>query len=197
MSSKVHYKFSRYLLALLRHRAISLGYTIDDRGYVSVDEILSKCNNMNLSVIKTIVETDNKSRFELTDRGNNTWYIRAVQGHSMPGINPDLVLVTDSADIPFVVHGTNPTAYDQIKMTGLNRMERSHIHFAHGTPDDVSVVSGMRKNSSVLIFIDAAKAMADGIQFYKSSNGVILSNGINGVIDCKYFAKVEYNYQIV
>jgi len=35
----------------------------------------------------------------------------------------------------------------------------------------------MRKSSQILIYIDAAKAMADGIKFYISANGVILTEG--------------------
>ena len=183
-------KFSRYLSALLRHRAINQGYEIDSRGFVPVDQIIKKCNNITFDTIKQIVDSNDKKRFELEQR-NDKWYIRAVQGHSMPGIDPDLVLINDPSEIPIVVHGTYHKAYELIKNTGLNRMGRTHIHFAHGTASDESVISGMRKSSQVMIFIDVVKAMASGIKFYKSSNGVILSEGINGVIETEYFLKVE------
>lgn len=42
-----------------------------------------------------------------------------------------------------------------------------------------------------MLFIDVPKAMADGIQFYRSKNGVILSEEIYGIIYPKYFLKVE------
>ena len=195
-------KFSRYLSALLRHRALDQGYAIDSRGFVSVDQIIKKCNNITpcgidlartkvtYDTIKQIVDSNDKKRFELEEHDDG-WYIRAVQGHSMPGINPDLVLINDPSEIPIVVHGTYYKAYELIKNTGLNRMGRTHIHFAHGTPADESVISGMRKTSQVMIFIDVPKAMANGIKFYKSSNGVILSDGINGVIQTEYFLRVE------
>ena len=182
--------FSRFLTSLLRHQAINKGYKMDDQGFVSVDEIISKCTT-SLEQIKQIVETDNKNRFELKEI-NGAWYVRAVQGHSIQLANPVLELVTNPLDIPTVVHGTNKKAYKSIKIDGLNRMSRTHIHFASGTLDDKSVISGMRKTASVMIHIDVEKAMAAGITFYKSLNGVILSEGINGVIGPEYFSGVDF-----
>lgn len=184
-------RLSRYLSTLLRHQAKNQGYQIDSRGFVSVKEIIKKCSTATLDDIKQITNTNDKKRFEIEER-NDGCYIRAVQGHSIPGINPDLELITNPSQIPIVVHGTNHKAYQSIKETGLNKMGRTHIHFAHGTLADRTVISGMRKTSNIMIFINVAKAMSDGIKFYKSSNGVILSEGINGVIDIKYFSKIEF-----
>ena len=50
----------------------------------------------------------------------------------------------------------------------------------------------MRSSSDVRIYIDVAKAMQDGIEFYLSENGVILSQGKDGVIAPKYFTRVEF-----
>lgn len=71
-------------------------------------------------------------------------------------------------------------------------MNRLHIHFASGLLSDPNVKSGMRHSANVFIYIDAVKAMADGIRFYTSANGVILSEGVGekGTIDPKYFLKV-------
>eukprot|EP00121_Abeoforma_whisleri_P005762 Awhi_evm1s5222 len=49
----------------------------------------------------------------------------------------------------------------------------------------------MRTDCDVLIYIDVPKAFQDGIKFYRSSNNVILSAGIDGVIPPQYFKKVE------
>lgn len=82
--------------------------------------------------------------FEIEARIDGS-YIRTVQGYTIPGINLDLVLIKAPSEIPVVVHGTNQTAYTSIKTAGLNRMDRNHIHFVHGTPDDETVISGMEK----------------------------------------------------
>jgi len=69
-------------------------------------------------------------------------------------------------------------------------MDRTHIHFAPGETVKGGVISGMRRNCQVKLYIDIAKAMADGIEFVKSANNVILTTGINGILHPKYFSQV-------
>jgi len=38
----------------------------------------------------------------------------------------------------------------------------------------------MRSSCDVLIYIDLEKALEDGIKFYKSENGVVLTEGVDG-----------------
>ena len=50
----------------------------------------------------------------------------------------------------------------------------------------------MRTSSQVLIFINLEKALAAGIKFYLSSNGVVLTPGNQlGFLETKFFARVE------
>lgn len=42
-----------------------------------------------------------------------------------------------------VVHGTYYDAWESIKKTGLNKMGRTHIHFAKGEYGSAEVISGM------------------------------------------------------
>lgn len=48
----------------------------------------------------------------------------------------------------------------------------------------------MRSSCDIYIEIDMSQAIIDGIEFYLSSNNVILTRGINGVLPPKYFKKV-------
>jgi len=64
-------------------------------------------------------------------------------------------------------------------------MNRNHIHFSVGKPGENEVISGMRNTSEVLIYIDTEKAMNDNIKFYRSSNNVILTEGINKQLNTK------------
>ena len=87
-------------------------------------------------------------------------------------------------------------------------MKRNHIHLAQGVPSD-GVISGeqemlhvrkpiyshchagMRNSAQVLIYINLERALAGGLKFYLSDNGVILSEGNEtGVIPPIYFEKV-------
>lgn len=70
-------------------------------------------------------------------------------------------------------------------------MTRNHIHFASELPNKKSVISGARKNAEVFIYVNLDKALVDGIKFFKSANGVILSPGNHsGVLETKYFLKI-------
>jgi 2'-phosphotransferase len=182
-------RLSKWLSYVLRHGALKENLKLDEKGFIAVADIV-KHKGCTVQQIKDCVEYNEKKRFQLEERTHGL-YIRASQGHSITLVDPDLKLITDPAEIPVVVHGTTRTAYESIKKTGLNKMARTHIHFAHGSATDPTVVSGMRKTSQVMIYIDSAKAMGAGIKFYLSANGVILSDGINGVIHPQFFEKIE------
>jgi len=109
-----------------------------------------------------------------------------------------------SAPLPdTVVHGTYHAAWPKILATGgLKSMSRTHIHFATGPPLSVilpdgpdgkvsippkskgsagkeGVISGMRSDAQILIYIDLKRAMEEGCPFWRSENGVILSEGLD------------------
>ena len=185
-------KVSINLSKILRHQAIQRNIHIDDSGWIKLDDIL-KCNefkNTSLDDIKYIVENNEKKRFTLELR-NETYFIRANQGHTINSVKDELLLIEiKQGYIDNVVHSTFRKNYELIKLNGLCRMSRNHIHFAKSK--DVS--SGIRKNAEVYIYVDVNKAMEAGIKFYESSNGVILSPGIgeDGFISTEYFSKVEF-----
>lgn len=69
-------------------------------------------------------------------------------------------------------------------------MRRRHIHLSKGTLD-TNVISGIRNNAQIYIFINLVKALADGIKFYESVNGVILTTGNEaGYLTPEYFINV-------
>lgn len=129
-----------------------------------------------------------------SDSAVENWYIRANQGHSMVTVDKvELVPLTSLANFPVnVVHGTSMQAWTKIKNTGLSRMNRLHIHMAGGRLGEEGIISGMRANSQVYIYIDYTKALEAEIAFFKSANNVILSAGNqDGLIPPELFLKVE------
>lgn len=53
------------------------------------------------------------------------------------------------------------------------------------------IKSGMRHNSTLLIFIDLRKALEAGIEFFVSENGVVLTSGNkHGVLGVEFFERV-------
>jgi 2'-phosphotransferase len=183
-----------------------------------LDSTHPKLRGATLETIQSVVEKSDKQRFKLEERPMHFYYpergrksghnsaneekmilcIRANQGHSITMINADLLLKKLSSDemksLPCIVHGTYPEAWESIRKErggGLKKMNRTHIHFASGLPTDDGVISGMRKSCSIYIFLDASKCAADDrIDFYTSDNGVILTDGIAGVLPIDYFSHV-------
>jgi RNA:NAD 2'-phosphotransferase (TPT1/KptA family) len=189
---------SKWLSYVLRHGADKERLDMDESGFISIKSILQhpKMKKYDTDYIMDIVKSDNKKRFYIEEMDGEL-YIRASQGHSIEKVKADIFMtqlnITNINEYPIIVHGTYKKVLDLIlESGGLCRMDRNHIHFATGLPDKKEVISGMRTNCDVLIYIDLENALKDGIPFYKSENGVILSPGIGptGILPKKYFSKI-------
>lgn len=194
---------SRKLSRILRHDALKLNIPISSDGNVLVSDVINHLKsynkNYNIDHIIKVVEENDKKRFEISTSQNELLMIRAVQGHTLTNINDEelLDLIDNPASIPLCIHGTYKNVLSSIIKNGLNRMKRNHIHFAIGEPNDLNVISGIRKSCEVLIYIDIHKAMNANIKFYRSKNNVILTKGINdsGILPSEYFLKIiEINF---
>ncbi|ORY82669.1 phosphotransferase KptA/Tpt1 [Protomyces lactucae-debilis] len=195
MNSKQRTELSRALSRMLRHNAANEGLAVRSDGYISVAAILARPKLKKFQAtqakIEEVVALDNKSRYAM-QQIDGVLFIRANQGHSIQVDDLELEKIQDATRFPVVLHGTNETALKLIQESGgLSKMKRNHIHLATGKFGDEGVTSGVRKDCTVFIYVDMAKAMADGILFYKSANGVILTAGIDGILADKYFSKVE------
>lgn len=170
-----------------------MGFQIGSDGFIAVDELLhhKDFRGVTIEEIRSIVANCEKKRFEIQFK-DGVESIRAAQGHTIKSINDEELLtrITDATTVPVCIHGTYTKFLSAILETGLSKMQRNHIHFAVGMPSDGEVISGMRKSCEVVIVIDVHKAMNDGITFYRSSNNVILSSGVDGVISPIYFKEI-------
>lgn len=54
----------------------------------------------------------------------------------------------------------------------------------------MEATSGIRKESDTILVINARQAIADGMKFLKSENGVILTEGWDGVLPPEYIERV-------
>ncbi|KAL0572075.1 tRNA 2'-phosphotransferase [Marasmius crinis-equi] len=195
-------QFSKTISWLLRHAAEQKGLPIRSDGYVKVRDLLkaTELRGLDFLGLEKIVGLDTKNRFNLSYEPHagppsspqlDHWWIRANQGHSMTNVSElELRRLTSPEEVPMAVHGTSVEAWKQISVQGLSKKGRNHIHLAPGVASG-GVISGMRKGSRILIYIDMAKAMADGIKFYLSTNQVILTAGEHGYLKPEYFRRVE------
>ncbi|XP_010423855.1 PREDICTED: tRNA 2'-phosphotransferase 1-like isoform X1 [Camelina sativa] len=171
-------------------------------GFVKVGDLLKlnlktsanfQLKSHTIDEIREAVRRDNKQRFSLLEEEDGELLIRANQGHSITTVESEQLLkpILSPEDAPVCVHGTYRKNLESILASGLKRMNRMHVHFSCGLPTDGEVISGMRRNVNVLIFLDMKKALEDGIAFYMSDNKVILTQGIDGVVPVDYFHKIE------
>merc|ERR1719163_2353461 len=100
----------------------------------------------------------------------------------------DLIMTPVTLDTApnIAIHATFRDNVEAIRSQGLKTMGQVHIHMATGLPSDGGVISGCREGTDRYLYIDVAAAVRDGIPFLRSGNDVILTPGVNGVLDPKY-----------
>ncbi|KAL7083317.1 hypothetical protein ACP275_14G153800 [Erythranthe tilingii] len=191
----------RLLTRVLRHMASELKLDMRSDGYIKVEDLLKlnlktfanvPLRSHTIDDVTEAVRKDNKQRFSLLEE-NGELLIRANQGHTIATVETESLLkpILSPEEIPVCVHGTYKKNLESILEGGLNRMKRLHVHFSCGLPTDGEVISGMRRDVNVLIFLNARKALEEGMKLYISDNKVILTEGFDGVVPVKYFLKIE------
>lgn len=133
--------------------------------------------------------------------------MRAKEGHSIMLKSKVRELVPldfdDTMKIPFAIHGTYWKAWEKIRDLGLKRQPgKAYLDFQSGKIDEVDnfeelvkkFSAGSKNNCEVLVYIDLAKAISNGIPFMKNiTNGKVLSPGDNHMnIPPRYFVKAVH-----
>lgn len=162
-------KVSKYLSRHLRHQPDRIGITLDEAGWVGVDELLAACSRHSFQItaeeLRHVVEVNDKRRFAFDDTGTR---IRASQGHTVE-VSLDLP-VTAPPDLLY--HGTVARFAGTIRSEGLRAMRRHDVHLS---PDvETARKVGARRGRPIILKIDAAAMAAAGHEFRVSANGVWL-----------------------
>ncbi|WBA43728.1 RNA 2'-phosphotransferase [Hymenobacter canadensis] len=173
LSDKETTRLSKLLSLVLRHDPAHLGLTLDEQGWVSVEELLRQAQthhvNLTLELLLHIVETSPKQRFRLSDDQQR---IRASQGHSVavelgyaPAVPPAVLY-----------HGTAARHQAQIMREGLQKMSRQHVHLSADEATARQV--GSRHGAPVVLVVAADQLHAEGHLFYQADNGVWLTDEV-------------------
>ena len=171
--SKQDVRLGRYISLALRHDPAAAGVSMDENGWVGVDELLAGMaahgHPIDLETLERIVRENNKSRYSFSDDHRR---IRANQGHSL---DVDIQLTVRTPP-PLLYHGTAERFLGSIRDHGITRQQRQHVHLSADTQTALTV--GRRHGSPLVLAVDAAAMARDGHQFWLSENGVWLCDEV-------------------
>ena len=164
-------KVSKYLSKHLRHQPERIGLTLDESGWVEIDELLAATAAHNFRITREeldhVVASNDKKRFAV--EGTR---IRASQGHSIE-VELGLPPATPPA---YLYHGTVARNLDAIRTEGLRPMNRHDVHLS---PDrETATRVGARRGRPVVLSVDAGAMHRDGHVFHVSANGVWLTQAV-------------------
>ncbi|MCD8190073.1 MAG: RNA 2'-phosphotransferase [Clostridiales bacterium] len=163
---------SKYLSLILRHEPELIGITLDEHGWAEVDALIagvSHTHPLTMETLEQIVREDAKQRYSFN--GDKT-LIRANQGHSVP-VDVELEEVTPPE---VLYHGTGRQSTASIDAQGLLPMSRLYVHLSADYATAKTV--GQRHGKPVVYRVHSGKMYADGFRFYRSVNGVWLTEAV-------------------
>ena len=166
-------RISRFLSLILRHDPGQIGLSLDAQGWIDVATLLDALGQHGMPIdratLERIVATNPKQRFALSADGQR---IRANQGHSiavdlaLPPIPPPALLY----------HGTAARFVASIRREGLRKRGRQHVHLS--ADEATAITVGQRHGAPVVLVVRAAAMAADGFLFFRSANGVWLTDHV-------------------
>ncbi len=172
MSSAI-VRTSKFLSLVLRHKPEKIGIALDSQGWVAVENLISAMDRHGKKVdrnqLEEVVALNDKKRFEFSQDGER---IRACQGHSV-AVDLDLESLAPPAQL---FHGTVERFLDSIMKSGLLKQSRQHVHLSDTR--EVALSVGARRGQALLLTIDASAMANEGYLFFRSNNGVWLTDHV-------------------
>jgi len=164
---------SKFLSFVLRHHPEAIGLELAADGSVEIDALLAALarhdKTLDRATLEELVASSDKQRFAISADGTK---IRANQGHS---IQVELGL-TPLAPPAALFHGTVARFLSSIRANGLLKGERHHVHLSESR--EVAVAVGSRRGKAIVLVVDAAGMAASGFEFFRSDNGVWLTEQV-------------------
>ena len=173
MNEKQTKSTSKFLSLVLRHQPDTLGITLSESGWVSVESLLIAMSKNGKTItreqLQTVVSTNDKQRFEFNADGKQ---IRARQGHSV-----EVELGYEPTEPPeFLYHGTPGKVVSDIRKTGLKKQKRHDVHLHENT--NTASEAGGRRGKPVLLVIRSKEMFDQGYKFYVTDNKVWLTDSV-------------------
>lgn len=164
-------KKGKFLSFVTRHRDF-----VDDNGWVKFCDI----ENLTEDEIIFLAENDDKKRFEIEVSEKK---IRAYNGHT----KPVTISSYEKVEVPIeLFHGTKQKFMRSILEKGILSGRRNFVHLSDNMTD-AEKVAVRRRGQNVILKIDTAQMIKDGVKISKTPNGVFLVP----FVDKKYILDIE------
>ena len=166
---------SKFLSLILRHKPQRVGLELDEHGWADVDELIRRVSRkrpLDRATLEQIVATDEKQRYSFSTDGK---LIRANQGHSIP-VDVELAELQPPE---ILYHGTAQKFGASIITQGLLKMSRLYVHLSGDIETAVKV--GRRHGKPIVFRVASGRMFADGYKFYRSVNGVWLTEHVPAI----------------
>lgn len=174
MEERQKKRISKFISLVLRHRPELIGIDLDPQGWAKTQELIEKSKSKDVQFtmedLNEIVITNDKKRFSFNEDRTK---IRANQGHSLKYVDLEMKPIESPA---ILYHGTVVKFIDSIRKQGLIKRSRQHVHLSLDIETANKV--GSRRGVPVILEIEAQKMYSAGYQFYRSENGVWLTDHI-------------------
>jgi putative RNA 2'-phosphotransferase len=171
MDNKITKGISKLLSYILRHSPETIGLKLDENGWAEVSELIAKFDlydrRIDFELLEYIVENNDKKRFAFNDDKTK---IRASQGHS---ISVELNL-NEIEPLASLYHGTVEKFLSDIKVQGLQKMSRQHVHLS-ADKETANKVGGGR-GKPIILTVNSGEMHRAGYKFYLSANNVWLTD---------------------
>ena len=163
---------SKFLSLILRHKPQRVGLELDEHGWADVEELCRRVKGLNRATLEEIVATDEKQRYSFSADGK---LIRANQGHSI-AVDVELAELQPPE---ILYHGTGERFGASIITQGLLKMSRLYVHLSGDIETAVKV--GRRHGKPIVFRVASGRMFADGYKFYRSVNGVWLTEHVPAI----------------
>jgi putative RNA 2'-phosphotransferase len=175
----------RILTGILRHFPDRYSLTIDERGWVSLPQIVRAVGQkhpayhwLRTQHLVAIAETDPKGRYEVRDDR-----IRATYAHT---VDVELDLPTDNIPDALFYPVTEEEATIVLEV-GLKPSDRKKVHLSK-TARDAHSAGSVRTPKPVILEVDAHRARADGIVIMQAGKTVFLVDRVPP----EYLKRIEF-----
>jgi putative RNA 2'-phosphotransferase len=164
MARQSDIRISKLLSFMLRHDPEAYGLTLDDFGFVAIDQVVAaigtRYSGFGREDLVRIAESDPNGRYEIeSDR------IRACYGHSL-SVSRRARTVEPPEEL---FHGTAGRNLNFILNQGLRAMRRQFVHLSVREADAIRV--GRRHAKSVVLLkVRAREAYRAGVEFWCEGN---------------------------